>query len=947
MLPYRFMDPAYGTVNTSNTQLSASNLYYPSVPAFSNVSNILNPSSNSPSPLPAPFNIRYPDYTNSLIYELYQTATNDGFFTHLRSSQMNGSSSSNLVTIQTGIAGLQSWIFSHVKSFVVHSNRFLIYAGDLNGGVYPGNYTAESPVAHLFSFQLVGSNLDLVYSYDFPYKWANIQNYGDASNSSNLYKKSAAVSGSNLSTMFQYMCAKFTPCMTIDDSFTVYIGTSSPYYSIISFRGTDFPPSFTMGFTPSSGGISIIGGNLYTGEFGEIVDGSTQLTAEYTSVAQVGMINSMCYVNNKIYFYDLGGYAFQDILGLFVPGSFRILTINTSISTLGITSLPMERASTFYLKYWSEVTSNTWPYISQVSRDTASNMYFIYTNSSNERYGAKITSNSIININSYSNSTYFTDPTSAWNLVYSSGMYRYNSNSLNTNTIFNSVSNTFVHATPLGYYTVSWTPSPLNSILGQVGSNDGTLTNARINPSSNGIIFARNRGFSTELIFIIDGQRIRKIDTTANTLTTMAGQYNVTGYSNGVGVAALFNNPKGICVDTSGNIYVSDTGNLVIRKITQASNVTTVAGQFGVSGSTDGYASNMTFTHPTQLSMYALNQFVVLDIGAGAGGTNLIRRVLPSGNATTESIVITGPYSVGTILVADALQNIYTNGSVIQISSTGNTTLFSTASGVTSIAVDINNNVFTTSYNNASNITVINVLSPTGSNLGTYTFAGQSTSVVINEETGVLTNFNTTTNEVNTIPLTTFLPDAFYSSNAPCFLTGTNILCYIDGKETYIPIETIRKGMRVKTLKHGYMPVDLIGYSRVYNRGSAARNSDQIYVCTPENYPELLEPLYITGCHSILVNRLTETERNKIVDTYGRVFVTDSKYRLEAYIDRRAKPWTSVGMYTVWHLALENHNEKMNYGIYANGLLVETICKYTLEKSPNMTILRYKDRISM
>lgn len=946
MLPFRFMDPAYGTISLSNTQVSASNLYYPSVPGFSNVSNFSNTSSNSPSPLKTPFNIRYADYTNSVIYELYQTATTEGFFTHLRSSQMNGSSS-NLVTIQTGIAGLESWIFSHVKSFVVHSNYFLIYAGDLNGGVYPGNYSAESAVAHLFTFQLVGSNLDLVYSYDFPYKWANIQNYGDGSNSSNLYKKSEAVSGSNLSTMFQYMCAKFTPCMAIDDSFTVYIGTSAPYYSIISFRGTDFPPSFTMGFTPSSGGISIIGGNLYTGEFGDKVDGSTQLTAEYTTVAQVGFINSMCYVNNKIYLYDLGGYAFQDILGFFVPGSFRILTINTSISTLAITSLPMERETIFYLKYWSEVTSNTWPYISQVSRDTASNMYFIYTNSSNERHIAKITSNAIINITSYSNFKYITHDTSAWNLVYSSGMYRYTSNSVNTNTIFNSVSNTFIHATMVGNYALTWTPSPLNSILGEIGSNDGSLSNAQINPGSNGIIFARNRSFSTELIFIIDGQRIRKIDTTSNTLTTMAGQYNITGYSNGVGTAALFNNPKGICVDSSGNIYVSDTGNLVIRKITQGSNVTTVAGQFGVSGSIDGYASNMTFTHPTEMSMYAANQFVVLDIGAGAGGTNLIRRVVPNGNASTESIVITGAYSVGTILVADALQNIYTNGSVIQISPAGNTTLFSSASGVTSIAIDVNNNVFTTSYNDASNITVINVLSPAGSNLGTYTFAGQSTSLVLNEDTGVLTNYNTTTNEVNTVPLTTFLSDNFYNSNIPCFLSGTTILCCINGNDTYVPIENIRKGMRVKTLKHGYMPVDLIGYSRLYNNGSRLRNKHQIYVCTPENYPELLEPLYITGCHSILVNTLTESQRNIIVDTYGRVFVTDSKYRLEAYLDPRAKPWSSVGLYKIWHIALENTNDKVNYGIYANGLLVESICKYTMEKSSQMTLLRYTDRVSV
>jgi len=658
------------------------------------------------------------------------------------------------------------------------------------------------------------------------------------------------------------------------------------------------------------------------------------------------MINSMCYLDNKLYFHDRGDSTFYSLDasngGGFSYGGIRILDLsNSNISTIPFTSVPNEVSGIFSLRYWFEDTSSSWPYVNQLCSDTSGNIYFIYTNMSNQRYVAKILSNTIINVNSFSNQNYIEDsPNSAWILPYSTY-------SLKTNTIFNSFSKSFETVTLRGYISITWTANPLNSLIGQVGSNDGTLTDASIDPGSNGIIFATNRIFSSNLIFIIDGQRIRKIDTAANTLTTLAGQYNVAGYSNGVGTNALFSNPSGICVDYSGNIYVSDTGNLVIRKITQLSNVTTVAGTAGVSGRIDGYASNMTFTHPAAMAMVRWagpynDNFLVVDIGAAEGGGNLLRNVLPRGNAPTQSVPITGSYTLGTMVATDTLENIYTNGSIIKILPTGNTTIFSSVSGVTSIAVDANNNVFTTTYNSGSDVTTLTVLSPTGSNLGTHTFSGNSTSLVINEDTGEITNYTTTGGQaqVNTLPLTTFLPAGFYGNgNAPCFLTGTKILCSIDGNDTYVPIESMRKGMRVKTLKHGYMPVELLGYSRLYNSGSAVRKMHQIYECTPDNYPTLLEPLYITGCHSILVNTLSETERTKIVDTYGRVFVTDGKYRLEAYIDKRAKPWSSAGTYTVWHVALENTSEKVNYGIYSNELLVETICIHTMLHSSNMTLV--------
>jgi hypothetical protein len=69
----------------------------------------------------------------------------------------------------------------------------------------------------------------------------------------------------------------------------------------------------------------------------------------------------------------------------------------------------------------------------------------------------------------------------------------------------------------------------------------------------------------------------------------------------------------------------------------------------------------------------------------------------------------------------------------------------------------------------------------------------------------------------------------------------------------------------------------------------------------------------------------------------GKLFITNTKYRLIACVDQRAEPLASEGVFPIWHLALENENEKMNYGIYVNGgLLVETCSIDTLKNKSNL-----------
>jgi hypothetical protein len=177
--------------------------------------------------------------------------------------------------------------------------------------------------------------------------------------------------------------------------------------------------------------------------------------------------------------------------------------------------------------------------------------------------------------------------------------------------------------------------------------------------------------------------------------------------------------------------------------------------------------------------------------------------------------------------------------------------------------------------------------------------------------------------------------------NVVCFLRGSKILVLNEesGKEEYVPIQNIRKGDKVKTLKNGFVKVDSIGTSILANPGHGRRTKSRLYKLSKKNYPELKEDLYLTGCHSILVDDLTPEEKEKVIEQFKYTYVTDRKYRLAACIDERAVPFEEEGDFEIWHLALEHDDYYMNYGIYANGLLVETASKRMMNELSNMVLL--------
>jgi hypothetical protein len=170
-------------------------------------------------------------------------------------------------------------------------------------------------------------------------------------------------------------------------------------------------------------------------------------------------------------------------------------------------------------------------------------------------------------------------------------------------------------------------------------------------------------------------------------------------------------------------------------------------------------------------------------------------------------------------------------------------------------------------------------------------------------------------------------------------MKGTQILCLRAEEEVYRSVQDLRKGDLVKTYRNGYLPIHMIGTSSLSNPGTEERSTNRLYKCSKELYPALFEDLYITGCHSILVPALTNDQWENTKDMLGNVYVTDNHFRLMACLDEKAQPFQRDAMIDIYHIALENEDYYMNYGIYANGLLVETCSKRYLTELSNMRII--------
>ncbi len=189
--------------------------------------------------------------------------------------------------------------------------------------------------------------------------------------------------------------------------------------------------------------------------------------------------------------------------------------------------------------------------------------------------------------------------------------------------------------------TVAANAGTLSTVAGSTKdlSKDGVGNTAAFNKVT-GLLLTN--GGSTLLASDLGGSGcIRSIDLATATVTTPYGVYKNAGFVNGTGAGATFNGPIGVATDAQNNVYVSDTKNHLIRKITPAGVTTTIAGTAGVLGTADGTGILASFSSPQGIAVDATGNLYVADTG-----NKKIRMIDTAGVVTTLATLTNAPTGI-------------------------------------------------------------------------------------------------------------------------------------------------------------------------------------------------------------------------------------------------------------------------------------------------------------
>jgi sugar lactone lactonase YvrE len=226
-------------------------------------------------------------------------------------------------------------------------------------------------------------------------------------------------------------------------------------------------------------------------------------------------------------------------------------------------------------------------------------------------------------------------------------------------------------------------------------------------------------------------------------LDLLAGNIGGPGSADGIGIAARFDGPGSVALDRAGNVFVADTGNHTIRKITPAGVVSTFAGAAGISGSKNGTGASARFHFPAGVAIDRADNVFVAD-----SLNDTIREITPAGVVTTfagapgafgnvdgvgAAARFAGPKGLvfdraGALYVADA-----NNGTIRKITPDANVTTFASTAGA-GVAIDSMGNLFVADPGDET----IHKITPAGV---VSTFAGRSFNIGTVDGTGINARF--------------------------------------------------------------------------------------------------------------------------------------------------------------------------------------------------------------
>ena len=431
---------------------------------------------------------------------------------------------------------------------------------------------------------------------------------------------------------------------------------------------------------------------------------------------------------------------------------------------------------------------------------------------------------------------------------------------------------------------------------------------------------------------------------------------------------SLLKNIAGLVFDTSGNLYAANYGGIAggnasyIVKIDSDGNATQLTSQVTDANYTsmvyvDGYlyvCGNNSCVYqisPTTGARTTVGNFASLAVGGtlaityyasyfyiactNTGSPRVVRMQKDTWTASVFISYIAGTFTSPTGITVDHAGVLYitdqATGSFSTYSSVDGSWISKFLAGIVPKYILFYNNFLFISNVYAAPISQYGLDGTLIKSTYAVGFAGTS-GLAFDDEGSFYTVNTVTTNGVNTSRiLKVFTPPVI-----ACFKEDSLILT----NKGYCPVQYLRKGDLIKTINHGFLPIDMIGCREINHLAIDQRIKDQLYKCSKEQYPELLEDLILTGCHSILVNEFSSLEeRKKVKEMNSGLFRTENVFRLPTCLDNRACVYEIKGKYKVYHLALENVNDYLNYGIYANGLLVESCSKRCLKEYSNMKLI--------
>lgn len=219
-----------------------------------------------------------------------------------------------------------------------------------------------------------------------------------------------------------------------------------------------------------------------------------------------------------------------------------------------------------------------------------------------------------------------------------------------------------------------YTPYVFSTLAGSAGSGtaDGVGPAAEFNEPS-AVAVARD---GTVFVADTNNHAIRRV-TLAGEVSTFAGVAGQPGNADGAGASARFNRPMGIAIDAQGTLFVADTGNHTIRAISPGGGVSTVAGLAGIVGRVDAFRANARFSGPRGLSLDGQGNLYIADTFNYS-----IRKLTPGGEVSTVAGANDTPaappaiafrFAFPTDVAADHAGNLFVadNGAVRKISPPG------------------------------------------------------------------------------------------------------------------------------------------------------------------------------------------------------------------------------------------------------------------------------------